>query len=108
MVQPAPVVEYAVQAPDVPFAAAALVVEYDAPAPTMAYRIPENAVADESGLEPEDIKLVMSLVSCSRSKAVSVLRANNNDVLEAITRYFSYEEPAMQAENRDIIEADGK
>ena len=43
----------------------------------------DDAVADESGLEPEDIKLVMSHVSCPRSTAVSGLRANNNDIIKS-------------------------
>uniref|UniRef100_A0A7S1FAV2 NAC-A/B domain-containing protein n=1 Tax=Noctiluca scintillans TaxID=2966 RepID=A0A7S1FAV2_NOCSC len=45
--------------------------------------------ADETGIEPKDIELVMSQVSCSRSKAVSALRANNNDIVEAIMQLSS-------------------
>merc|ERR550537_2191727 len=39
---------------------------------------------DETGIEPKDIELVMSQVQCSRVKAVAALRANNNDIVEAI------------------------
>merc|ERR1712136_464766 len=49
----------------------------------------EEDDADESGIEPKDIELVMSQVSCSRSKAVSALRANNNDIVEAIMQLSS-------------------
>ena len=45
--------------------------------------------ADESGIDPKDIKLVMTQSSCSRSKAVSALRANNNNILEAMTKLWS-------------------
>jgi nascent polypeptide-associated complex subunit alpha len=44
---------------------------------------------DESGIEPKDIELVMSQVSCSRAKAVSALRENNNDIVEAIMHLSS-------------------
>merc|ERR1712136_460631 len=49
----------------------------------------EEDDADESGIEPKGIELVMSQVSCSRSKAVSALRANNNDIVEAIMQLSS-------------------
>ena len=39
---------------------------------------------DESGLEPKDIELVMSQASCSRSKAVTALKANDGDIVNAI------------------------
>ena len=39
---------------------------------------------DESGLEPKDIELVMSQASCSRSKAVAALKANDGDIVNAI------------------------
>uniref|UniRef100_A0A7S0FF21 NAC-A/B domain-containing protein n=1 Tax=Pyrodinium bahamense TaxID=73915 RepID=A0A7S0FF21_9DINO len=44
----------------------------------------EEGDADETGIEPKDIELVMSQVSCSRAKAVQALRSNNNDIVEAI------------------------
>merc|ERR1711957_39555 len=44
---------------------------------------------DESGIEPKDLELVMSQVQCTRSKAVAALRANNNDIVEAITHLSS-------------------
>ena len=39
---------------------------------------------DESGLAPQDIALVMSQASCSRSKAVAALKANDGDIVNAI------------------------
>merc|ERR1711972_680843 len=44
---------------------------------------------DEAGIEPKDIELVMSQVSCSKAKAVAALRANNNDIVEAIMQLSS-------------------
>merc|ERR1712151_462555 len=44
---------------------------------------------DETGVEPKDIELVMSQVSCSRGKAVAALKANNNDIVEAIMHLSS-------------------
>eukprot|EP00927_Polykrikos_kofoidii_P076313 TRINITY_DN731_c0_g1_i8.p2 TRINITY_DN731_c0_g1~~TRINITY_DN731_c0_g1_i8.p2 ORF type:complete len:202 (+),score=47.67 TRINITY_DN731_c0_g1_i8:75-680(+) len=49
----------------------------------------EAGDVDESGIEPKDIELVMSQVSCSRAKAVSALRENNNDIVEAIMHLSS-------------------
>merc|ERR1719389_446324 len=45
--------------------------------------------ADEEGIEAKDIELVISQVSCSRAKAVAALRANNNDIVEAIMQLSS-------------------
>ena len=47
--------------------------------------------SDESGASPEDIELVMTQASCSRSTAVAALEANNfgrtqKDIVEAIMR----------------------
>ena len=44
----------------------------------------EGGDLDESGLEPKDVELVMSQASCSRSKAVKALRANDGDIVNAI------------------------
>merc|ERR1712083_205858 len=44
---------------------------------------------DETGVEAKDIELVMSQVQCSRSKAVAALKANNNDIVEAIMQLSS-------------------
>ena len=53
------------------------------------FRVPDNADddagdLDESGLEPKDIELVMSQASCSRSKAVAALKANDGDIVNVI------------------------
>lgn len=39
---------------------------------------------DETGIEPKDIELVVSQAGCSRARAVAALKANNNDIVEAI------------------------
>eukprot|EP00933_Yihiella_yeosuensis_P034531 TRINITY_DN27_c0_g2_i9.p1 TRINITY_DN27_c0_g2~~TRINITY_DN27_c0_g2_i9.p1 ORF type:complete len:206 (-),score=84.56 TRINITY_DN27_c0_g2_i9:22-570(-) len=44
---------------------------------------------DETGVEAKDIDLVMSQVQCSRAKAVAALKANNNDIVEAIMQLSS-------------------
>mmetsp|Transcript_39479 Transcript_39479/g.85965 ORF Transcript_39479/g.85965 Transcript_39479/m.85965 type:complete len:365 (-) Transcript_39479:79-1173(-) len=49
----------------------------------------EEGDVDESGVETKDIELVMSQVNCSRSKAVTALKANNNDIVEAIMQLSS-------------------
>ena len=43
-----------------------------------------NIYADESGVEPKDIELVMSQAGCTRQKAVSALKANDGDIVNAI------------------------
>merc|ERR1712232_687790 len=49
----------------------------------------DEGEVDESGIEPKDIELVISQVQCSRGKAVQALRANNNDIVEAIMQLSS-------------------
>merc|ERR1712107_98309 len=49
----------------------------------------DDEEVDESGIEPKDIELVVSQVSCSRAKAVKALKANNNDIVEAIMHLSS-------------------
>lgn len=44
---------------------------------------PEEAV-DETGLEANDIELVVSQANCSRAKAVKALRNNGGDIVNAI------------------------
>merc|ERR1719145_446342 len=51
--------------------------------------VEDEGDVDESGIEPKDIELVMSQVQCSRAKAVAALRANNNDIVEAIMQLSS-------------------
>eukprot|EP00442_Polarella_glacialis_P039253 CAMPEP_0115122758 /NCGR_PEP_ID=MMETSP0227-20121206/47029_1 /TAXON_ID=89957 /ORGANISM="Polarella glacialis, Strain CCMP 1383" /LENGTH=178 /DNA_ID=CAMNT_0002524783 /DNA_START=80 /DNA_END=612 /DNA_ORIENTATION=- len=57
-----------------------------AKAPSVAAAIEEvdEGDVDESGVEAKDIDLVMSQVQCTRGKAVAALKANNNDIVEAI------------------------
>eukprot|EP00440_Ansanella_granifera_P066756 gb/GFBE01072396.1/.p1 GENE.gb/GFBE01072396.1/~~gb/GFBE01072396.1/.p1 ORF type:complete len:185 (+),score=75.96 gb/GFBE01072396.1/:1-555(+) len=49
----------------------------------------DEGEVDEEGIEAKDIDLVMSQVSCTRGKAVAALRANNNDIVEAIMQLSS-------------------
>jgi len=44
----------------------------------------DEGEVDEEGVEAKDIELVLSQVSSTRGKAVAALRANNNDIVEAI------------------------
>ena len=57
---------------------------HDAAAPPTIPEEDEGGDLDESGLEPKDVELVMSQASCSRSKAVKALRANDGDIVNAI------------------------
>merc|ERR1712139_512542 len=49
----------------------------------------DDGEVDESGIEPKDIELVTSQVQCSKAKAIAALRANNNDIVEAIMQLSS-------------------
>ncbi len=40
--------------------------------------------ADETGLDPKDIALVMDQAHCTRDQAVAALRNNDNDLVNAI------------------------
>eukprot|EP00929_Paragymnodinium_shiwhaense_P041187 TRINITY_DN213_c0_g5_i1.p1 TRINITY_DN213_c0_g5~~TRINITY_DN213_c0_g5_i1.p1 ORF type:complete len:204 (-),score=88.40 TRINITY_DN213_c0_g5_i1:232-843(-) len=63
----------------------------DAPAasaPKVADAEDEGEV-DEEGVEGKDIDLVMQQVSCSRGQAVKALKANKNDIVEAIMQLSS-------------------
>ncbi|CAJ1954185.1 unnamed protein product [Cylindrotheca closterium] len=44
----------------------------------------DDADVDETGLQAKDIDLVISQAGCSRSKAVTALRENNGDLVNAI------------------------
>merc|ERR1719386_76399 len=57
--------------------------------PTVEEITDDAADVDEEGIEPKDIDLVMNQVSCSRAKAVAALKANNNDIVEAIMQFSS-------------------
>merc|ERR1719473_2292555 len=49
----------------------------------------DDEEVDDEGIEPKDIELVTSQVSCSRAKAIAALKANNNDIVEAIMQLSS-------------------
>merc|ERR1712224_608143 len=51
--------------------------------------VEDDGEVDEEGIEQKDIDLVMSQVQCSRGKAVAALKANNNDIVEAIMQLSS-------------------
>lgn len=44
----------------------------------------EDEEVDESGLEAKDIELIMEQANVSRSQAITALRKNNNDIVNAI------------------------
>ena len=44
----------------------------------------DDEEVDESGIEANDIEMVMSQANVSRSKAVKALRANDNDIVNSI------------------------
>ena len=46
--------------------------------------VEEEGVVDETGVDGKDIELVMSQSSVSRAKAVKALKANDNDIVNAI------------------------
>merc|ERR1711957_682269 len=49
----------------------------------------DDGDVDETGIEPKDIELVVAQAQCSRAKAVQALKANNNDIVEAIMQLSS-------------------
>jgi len=52
------------------------------PAPSV--KEEKEEVADETGIEPKDIDLVMDQANVSRARAVKALRASNGDIVNAI------------------------
>merc|ERR1712028_111334 len=44
----------------------------------------DDGDADDSGVEPKDIELVMSQAAVSRAKAIKALKANDGDIVNAI------------------------
>lgn len=44
----------------------------------------DDEVVDETGVEANDIEMVMSQANVTRSKAVKALKANDNDIVSAI------------------------
>ncbi|KAJ3404603.1 hypothetical protein CcCBS67573_g04205 [Chytriomyces confervae] len=44
----------------------------------------DEAAVDESGVEEKDIELVMSQANVNRTKALKALKANDNDIVNAI------------------------
>ncbi|KAG0211439.1 Arginyl-tRNA synthetase [Mortierella sp. GBA30] len=44
----------------------------------------DDEEVDEEGVSSEDIELVIAQANCSRAKAVKALKANNNDIVNAI------------------------
>jgi nascent polypeptide-associated complex subunit alpha len=43
----------------------------------------DDGPVDETGVDPKDIELVMAQVSCSRAKAVRVLKESGGDLINA-------------------------
>lgn len=46
--------------------------------------VEDEEAVDEEGIEASDIQMVIDQTSVSRSKAVAALRANDNDIVNAI------------------------
>lgn len=44
----------------------------------------EEGDVDEEGVDPKDIDLVTAQIGCSRAKAITALKNNDNDVVNAI------------------------
>ena len=44
----------------------------------------DDEAVDDSGIDANDIKLVMDQAHCTKAKAVEALRNNNNDLVNAI------------------------
>jgi nascent polypeptide-associated complex subunit alpha len=44
----------------------------------------DEGEVDEEGVEAKDIDLVVSQTNCSRAKAVEALKANDNDIVNAV------------------------
>jgi nascent polypeptide-associated complex subunit alpha len=49
----------------------------------------DDASIDETGVDPKDIELVMQQVSCSRAKAVRVLKESGGDLINASKSFSS-------------------
>jgi len=49
----------------------------------------DDSEVDEEGVECKDVELVMSSVHCSKAKAIKALKAQNNDIVEAILQLTS-------------------
>mmetsp|Transcript_13366 Transcript_13366/g.20288 ORF Transcript_13366/g.20288 Transcript_13366/m.20288 type:complete len:201 (-) Transcript_13366:93-695(-) len=65
-------------------AAAAAVAEAAKDAPKVEEVEEEEGEIDEEGVSANDIELIMQQAHCSRAKAVAALKANKNDIVEAI------------------------
>lgn len=50
--------------------------------------VEEDGPLDETGVDPKDIELVMAQVSCSRAKAVRVLKESGGDLINASESFF--------------------
>lgn len=59
--------------------------EGDAAAPAAApAAVEEEGEVDEEGVDPKDIELVIAQIGCSKAKAITALKNNDNDVVNAI------------------------
>ncbi|EJD05855.1 nascent polypeptide-associated complex, alpha subunit [Fomitiporia mediterranea MF3/22] len=67
----------------IPAAEKAAAADNDEEAPALE-PVDEEGPVDETGLDPKEIELVMAQVSCSRAKAVKVLKENGGDIINAI------------------------
>ena len=109
-VQPAPVVEYVAQTPDVTYAAPAPVAEYDAQAPTMTYRVhaaPASVVAPAPTVAYWVPENTMTLPATVDTQPVTMVPIASATVLP--TTYGVLESaapaPAVYATHADVTES---
>mmetsp|Transcript_29168 Transcript_29168/g.49051 ORF Transcript_29168/g.49051 Transcript_29168/m.49051 type:complete len:191 (+) Transcript_29168:54-626(+) len=57
---------------------------FEAPSADSGASAAEDEAVDESGIDPKDIALVIDQAHCTRAAAVTALRNNNNDLVNAI------------------------
>lgn len=65
---------------------------------------PPEEVADEAGVEPKDIDLVVSQAGCSRARAVRALKESGGDLINA-RKNFRYFSTRFKADDNVIVMA---
>jgi nascent polypeptide-associated complex subunit alpha len=55
-----------------------------APAAVAASPVEEEGVVSEEGVNDKDVDLVIAQIGCSRAKAITALKNNDNDIVNAI------------------------
>jgi nascent polypeptide-associated complex subunit alpha len=68
--------------------------------------VDDGELVDETGIEENDIEMVMSQANVSRSKAVKALRANDNDIVNSIMVSYRLDirnSPSITKEQADLL-----